>query len=133
MLFRYWQDSHLGGGLPSPDCIDPLAFPTAALPFLVLEEYERDTRRFRTRLTGTAYRDAVGYESTNRRTDETPGGHAAAERLHWIVEASQPYWYQGPFSFSARPWTAFSVLSLPFGRIDEPVSRVLCVFDFQPG
>lgn len=131
-LFEYWQSSRAGAELPLPECIDPLAFPTTALPYLVVEEYEPDTRRFRTRLTGTAYRDAAGYEGTNLRTDETPGGQSAAERLAWVVEARQPYWYRGPFSFSARPWTTFSVLGLPFGRPGEPVARVLCVFDFRP-
>jgi hypothetical protein len=133
LLFKYWRNAHSGEDLPAPEHIDALAFPTTALPFLVLEEFERDTGRFRTRLTGTAYRDSVGYEGADRRTDETPGAERAAERLNWIVQGRQPYWYRGPLTFSHRPWTPFSVLSLPFGRAGEPVSRVLCVFDFQPG
>lgn len=131
-LFEYWQSSRDGAEMPLPERIDPLVFPTAALPYLVVEEYEPETRRFRTRLAGTAHRDATGYEGTNLRTDETPGGRSAGERLAWVVEARQPYWYRGLLTFSARPWTSFSVLGLPFGRPDEPVSRILCVFDFRP-
>jgi hypothetical protein len=131
-LFEYWLKFCNVPDIPSPDRIDALAFPRRALPFLVVEEFEPDTRRFRTRLAGTAYRDAVGYESTNRRTDETPGAAEASARLAWTVEARQPYWYQGPFTFSARPWTTFSVLGLPFAHPGEPVSRVLCVFDLDP-
>lgn len=133
MLFKYWQNAHRGDDLPAPECIDPLAFPTASLPYLVIEEYEADARRFRTRLTGTAYRDAVGHDGTNLRTDEMPGGCAAADRLRWIAETRRPYWYRGPMVFSTKPWTSFSVLSLPFGHRHAPLSRVLCVFDFQPG
>lgn len=131
-LFQYWLNFYTDGALPSPDLINPLAFPTQALPFLVLEEFEPDIGRFRTRLAGTAYRDAVGYESTNLRTDETPGAAEASARLAWIVKARQPYWYHGPFTFSARPWTMFSVLCLPFAPAEGPVSRVLCVFDLDP-
>lgn len=132
MLYKYWQNSRQGADLPVPNCIDPLAFPASALPFLVVEEYEPETGRFRTRLAGTAHRDAVGYEGTNLRTDETPGGRSVVERLKWSVEARQPYWYRGPLTFSDRPWASFSVLGLPFGHPGAPVSRVLCVFDYQP-
>ena len=131
-LFQYWVNFHRNGNLPSPDLINPLAFPKEALPFLVIEEFEPDTGRFRTRLAGTGYRDAVGYESTNLRTDETPGAGEASARLAWCVEARQPYWYRGPFTFSSRPWTMFSVLCLPFAPAEGSVSRVLCVFDLDP-
>lgn len=118
--------------MPVPEKIDPLAFTTGVLPFLVVEERDERTGRYRTRLAGTAYRDAVGYEGTNLYTDETEGTEDAVERLRWMAEHRQPYWYRGLCTFSYRPWTPFSVLSLPFAHLGRPVSRALCVFDFAP-
>lgn len=131
-VFEYWRGACDGDRLPTPDRIDPLAFTAGVLPFLVVEEREERTGRYRTRLAGTAYRDAVGYEGTNLYTDETVGTEDAVERLRWMAEHRQPYWYRGLCTFSYRPWTPFSVLSLPFAHSGRPVSRALCVFDFAP-
>lgn len=131
-LFEYWRNVSDESRPPTPDKIDPLAFDPKALPFLVLEEVDPTSGRLRTRLTGTAYRDAVGYEGTHLRTDEIRGGAAAANRLAWLVATRQPYWYRGPCTFSLRPWLPFSVLALPFSPPGDGVSRVLCVFDFAP-
>lgn len=131
-VYDYWAECDRDGDLPLPDKIDPLAFTTGVLPFLVVEERVDSTGRYRTRLAGTAYQDAVGYEGTNLYTDETDGTEDAVERLQWMADHRQPYWYRGPCTFSYRPWSSFSVLSLPFAYPGQPVSRALCIFDFAP-
>lgn len=132
VIFDYWLQCCSDFEIPPPERIDPLALPPSVLPFLAIEEYDAGIGRFQTRLSGTAYRDAVGYDGTNLRTDEIAGTETAIARLTRLVESRRPYWYAGPCTFSRSPWRPFSVLSLPFGHPGEPVSRVLCVFDFSP-
>ena len=54
------------------------------------------------------------------------------DRFDWAVANRQPYWYQGSLAFSVNDFKQFSVLVLPFAEPDLPVSRLLCVFDFNP-
>ena len=130
-VFEYWLASRAGTELPPPSRIDPVALPRGSLPFIIVKECEADTGRYRTRLTGTAFRDAAGFDGTNLYSDQIVGNSGTMERFDWAVANRQPYWYQGPQSFSAFDFRLFSALVVPFADPGGPVSRLVGVLDFH--
>ncbi|WPZ36279.1 PAS domain-containing protein [Thalassobaculum sp. OXR-137] len=131
-MFEYWLAARDGADLPLPSRIDPVELPRGCLPYIMVKEHEPGTGRYRTRLTGTAFRDASGFDGTNLYSDEILGNAGTLERFNWAVANRQPYWYQGPLSFSVFDYKKFSALVLPFADPGQPVTRLVAVFDFQP-
>jgi hypothetical protein len=131
-VFEYWMASRDGTGLPPPARIDPVDLPRGSLPFILVKEHETDSGRYRTRLAGTAFRDASGFDGTHLYSDQLSGNAGTLDRFNWAVANRQPYWYQGSLAFSAKDYKQFSVLVLPFADPEQPVSRLVCVFDFDP-
>lgn len=131
-VFEYWLAVREGADMPPPSRIDPVELPRGSLPSIVVKEYEPDTGRYRTRLAGTAFRDATGFDGTNGYSDQISGNTGTVERFGWAVANRKPYWYQGPLAFAANDFKQFSALILPFSEPGQPVSRLLCVLDFSP-
>lgn len=132
-VFEYWLSVRTtADDLPTPDRIDPLDLPRGSLPVIMVKEHEIDSGRYRTRLAGTEFRQASGFDGTNVYSDQLTGNAGTIDRFDWAVANRQPYWYQGSLAFGANDLKQFSVLVLPFAEPDRPVSRLMCVFDFNP-
>ena len=131
-VFEDWLALRADTDLPGPEHIDPVALPRGSLPVILVKECEADTGRYRTRLAGTAFRDASGFDGTHLYTDDIKGSAGTLERFGWAVANRKPYWYQGSMAFGTKDYKQFSVLVLPFAETGQPVCRLVCVFDFAP-
>lgn len=131
-VFEYWMAARATADVPPPSRIDPVELPRGSLPSIVVKECEPDTGRYRTRLAGTAFREATGFDSTHSYSDQISGNTGTVDRFNWAVANRRPYWYQGPLAFSLRNFKKYSVLVLPFAEPGGPIARLLCVLDFEP-
>ncbi|MCR9072002.1 MAG: PAS domain-containing protein [Alphaproteobacteria bacterium] len=131
-VFEFWLAARTDEDMPPPARIDPIELPKGSLPMILVKECEASTGRYRTRLAGTAFREATGFDGTHLYSDSLDGSAGTVDRFNWAVGERKPYWYQGSLAFSTNDLKQFSVLVLPFAEPDQPVTRLLCVFDFDP-
>jgi hypothetical protein len=138
-LSRYWQSIRPAPDrLPGRQHFDPLDVP-GFLPWLWLVDVQRAPERYRFRLVGSRFADAVGDDPTNRWVDEVdpdfPGGLGHAH-FHAAVEKHELGFYRGPPSQALRKdFIVVERLVMPLAGDGSTVDMLLgiTVLDPRPG
>lgn len=99
------------------------------LPFLVFVDHEADTGRFRVRLIGTSYTEAIGFETTGMYVDEMPNTEEMQTRYRWLVDTAKPYYaYLDQMTWAGQDYRHYAVIGCPLfddaGRVNMILFRV---------
>ena len=84
------------------------------LPYMAINDYDRDTGRFFVRLFGSGYVDGTGADLTNKFIDEIPNTEALLARYAWLVENKRPYLSRGNrLDWASKDYRNYNVLACP--------------------
>lgn len=136
-LLNYWQSRSRGGLLPGRRDIDPLDFPPALLPQLLLFDVVRapDRLRFRFRVAGTAFGKLIGRDVTGQIFDEiappdrTDPVNAA---LTAIAESGRPGYLAGRLTLRSDTFEQVRRLGVPLAADGRRVDMVLGMWVAEP-
>lgn len=135
-LLAYWQSKLLPGVLPGRQHFDPTELPPRHLSQLLLldvvpDATRRPPRRFRFRLTGTAFSAITGRDVTGLYYDQV----GAAERLgpvlkalDMVVDRRAPVFLAGRLSIRSHEFVAVKRLGLPLAQDGHQVDMILVVW-----
>lgn len=132
-LYGYWQERRGGRAGPGRSEIDPLDFPPALLPHLVMIDVERDPLDFRYRLAGTAADHIHGMPLTGVRVlDLKPQAFAKLlqEDLTRMAERPEPQFLRHSFTNREGQTRRFRVLRLPLCDAAGRLTIVLVLAEF---
>lgn len=129
-LYDYWRSRAPAGRLPGRQHIDPLDIPKL-LPGIGLFDVMRggDRYRFRFRLMGSAFVEAMGADNTGRFIDEVVLLAVKYEALYQtfrtIVERQQPHYWETAVTMPGREFVALKRLALPLASDGETVDMII--------
>jgi len=129
-FYEYWHRRVTPGRLPGRQHIDPLDIPQL-LPGIGLFDVLRggDRYRFRFRLMGSTFVDAMGADNTGRFVDEVVLLAVKYEALYrtfqTIVDRRQPHYWETPVTMPGREFIALKRLALPLASDGETVDMII--------
>ena len=127
-LFQLWLDIKAEHGVPMRKHFTPQLLQDH-LPYLALMDYEKETDRFCARLIGTAYSEAIGFETTGMYVDELENAEEMHKRHKWLVDHKQPYFAaMDTMSWGSRTYKNYAVIGCPLfdecGEVNMILYRV---------
>lgn len=130
-VYRIWLGVSAEHGLPQRKHFSPQLLKDH-LPYLVFIDYERDTDRFRVRLIGTRYSEAIGFEGTGMYIDELPNAAEMEGRYRWMLAHKQPYYaYLEKMVWANREYKHYAVIGCPLYDDDGRISMILFRVTFE--
>jgi hypothetical protein len=130
-LFDYWRSkAPAADKLPGRQHIDPLEIPHLLPGIALFDVVPAGGRyRFRFRLMGTTFVDAIGADHTGRFVDEVVLHIVKYESLHealvGMIRTRQPHYWETPATMSQRKYMALQRLALPLARDGETVDMII--------
>lgn len=125
-LYQYWLDKRDARLLPSRSDIDPIEF-SFAIGRVSLVDVLEGSRRFRYRLVSTALTARLGYEMTNKFTDEIPEDDVRryVEDLYGrVLDARMPLYEKSTRIFENKTWQHEALL-LPLSPDGQTIDMIL--------
>lgn len=102
------------------------------LPFLALIDYEKDTARFKVRLIGTRYTEAIGFETTGTYIDELPNFGPLQDRFNWLIEHKKPYYaHLDEMSWAEKAYRDYGVIGCPLYDDNAEINMILFCVTFE--
>jgi len=130
-LFQLWQDIEDEHGLPKRKHLTPMQL-AGHLAYLVLMDYEKETGRFKVRLIGTRYTEAIGFESTGSYVDKLPNAETMIERYQWLVENKKPYYaYMDKMQRAGLEYRYHGIVACPLYSDEGDVEAILFRVTFE--
>jgi hypothetical protein len=135
-LYQYWLDKRRTLPFPSRKDIDPLDF-AFAFSRVSLIDVLNGPRRFRYRLVSTALTDRLGYEMTNKFTEEIPEDDVRqyVENLYnWVLDSRLPIYEKSTRTFKNQIWQ-HEALVLPLSSDGETIDMIMAyrwTYDPEP-
>lgn len=126
-LLRYWRDKRGERLLPAHGDIDPIEL-KAHLGLLYFVDVEREPRRYRFRMIGTAIVATLGRDMSGRYFEDIYPDDILADTVEgfdWIVEHRAPLRLFGIAVYAEKRHYDFEILHLPLASDGETVSMVL--------
>ena len=125
-LYRYWLDKRGGRAMPSRRDIDPLEF-SFAIGRVSLLDVVAGPRRFHYRLVSTALTARLGYEMTNKFTDEIPDQDVRSyvEHLYGrVLDRHAPLYEKSTRVIDNKTWQHEALL-LPLSSDGNTVDMIM--------
>jgi hypothetical protein len=128
-FFDYWRRKAPVGRLPGRQHIDPLDIPHL-LPGTALFDvvWEADRYRFRFRLMGTRFVEAMGADYTGRFIDEvvlrTVKYEALYKTFRTIVKKKQPHYWETSITMPGREFIGLKRLALPLASDGRTIDMI---------
>jgi len=130
-IYRLWQKAGEEFGYAERKHFTPKML-KEHLPYLTLIDHECDSGRFKVRLIGTHYTEAIGFESTGMYIDELPNTETMLERYNWLVREKAPYYaYVDQMRWADRDYRHYAVLGCPLFDVDKNVNMILFRVTFE--
>jgi hypothetical protein len=134
-LFDYWRSKRPDGRLPARKDIDPMEIPDL-LSGLILIDVVRDgkARRYRFRLVGTEFVNAVGEDVTGRWLDEIGrlgSTDAVIANYEEAVAGKSPHFWESTMHIEGREHVRYRRLICPLASDGETVDMLIGVFAFE--
>ena len=127
-LIRYWLSIHPENCLPGRQHFEPLEI-ARLLPHIVLVDIEKDERRYRIRVMGTAVVEAIGADYTGAFcVDTLPNFRESLSFRHRVEveESGLPAYHRGPASIAFRlDYAPVEWLHLPLAGDGRIVDKIL--------
>lgn len=102
------------------------------IPFIAINDYEPETKRFFVRFYGSAYNENVGADYTGHYLDEIDGTTRLQDRYLWIVETKQPYLLKDfPLEWGPKSFKSYSVMCCPLFDTEGNVASVISRIEFS--
>ena len=130
-VFRIWQNIVAEHGHAAREHLSPVVLKDH-LPFLSLIDRDVTTGRFKVRLIGTRYSEAIGFETTGVWIDELPNTEALRSRFQWLVDNRKPYYaYLDEMQWAGKDYRHYGVIGCPLFDENQDVNMLLFCVTFE--
>lgn len=130
-FFTIWLSLCQERGPPGREDFSLTLF-AAHLPYMALNDFQKDTGRFFVRLFGSGYVNGIGSDLTNRFVDEIPKTEDLLERYMWLVENKQPYLCRNSeLVWSPKDYQTYDVLACPLLDDQGDVATLMFRIEFS--
>ncbi len=130
-FFRIWQSLCEEHGSPGREDFSLTLF-AEHLPYMAINDYDRDTGRFFVRLYGSGYVDGTGADLTNKFIDEIPNTEGLLARYARLVENKRPYLARGNrLDWSSKNYRNYNVIACPLFDDQGDVTTLMFRIEFS--
>jgi len=130
-VYRIWQDVRAEYGHAARAHLTPMLL-KSHLPYLALVDHDVPTNRFKVRLIGTRYSEAIGFETTGVYLDELPNTEALQSRFQWLVDNKKPYYaYVEEMQWAGKDYRHYGVIGCPLFDENKDVNMLLFCVTFE--
>jgi len=130
-LYDVWDSKREARPAPSRSDISPFDM-KKVLPLITLSDVETEPFRLKSRLVGTGFVDAIGFDPTGHYTDEIEHTEMLHRRSRWVVDNCKPLMTRGlPLLWSPKDFKCYDTLCLPLIDEDGHVNMLLFINRFH--
>lgn len=129
-VFDLWMQWKGDSQMPSTEHCEAMNLPYEIIPYMAIGEVRHDPFAIYTRLAGTAMEAAAGWTYQGSSVAGKDGTEGAYKRFKTCVETGEPYFFEGPLTWSPLDYKDYSSLVLPFADKDGNVVRVMMIYEF---
>nr|WP_281500724.1 PAS domain-containing protein [Kordiimonas marina] len=131
ILYDIWDSKR--GGRPAPSRADLSPFDMKkVLPLITLSDVEWEPFRLKSRLVGTGFVEAIGFDPTGHYTDEFEHTEMLHRRSRWVADHCMPLMTRGlPLLWSPKDFKCYDTLCLPLIGEDGRVNMLLFINRFH--
>lgn len=137
-VYKIWQDISAKHGHAAREHLTPMLLKDH-LPYLALIDHDIETdsagvqtSRFKVRLIGTRYSEAVGFETTGAYLDELPDTEGLQARFQWAADNKKPYFaYLEEMLWAGKAYRHYGVIGCPLFDENMNVNMLLFCVTFD--
>jgi hypothetical protein len=130
-IFKIWRDLQAEHTYVKRKHITPKML-VDHLPYLALIDYEQDSKRFKVRLIGTRYSEAIGFEARGIYIDDLPNSEALLDRFTWLVDQEKPYYAcLDEMNWAGKAYRNYAVVGCPLYDDSAKINMILFCVTFE--
>jgi hypothetical protein len=130
-VYKIWQNVNAEHGHAAREHLTPMLLKDH-LPYLALIDRDVPTNRYKVRLIGTRYSEAIGFETTGVYLDELENTEALVSRFQWLVDNRKPYYaYLDEMQWAGKDYRHYGVVGCPLFDANKDVNMLLFRVTFE--
>jgi len=130
-VYQIWQKLSDQHGHAAREHLSP-ALLKDHLPYLSLIDRDVETGRFKVRLIGTRYSEAIGFETTGVYIEQLPNTEELRSRFQWLVDHKKPYYaYLDEMQWAGKDYRHYGVIGCPLFDENHDVNMLLFCVTFE--